>query len=91
MREESPQDTRGPCRKELCGGTHVKRTGDIGAFKIISETGISSGIRRIEATTGFNVIHYMNEYVSIIDRLAHDLKVPSSELLSKIDQTIYQH
>ncbi|MEY3810031.1 MAG: alanyl-tRNA synthetase [Pseudomonadota bacterium] len=72
--------------KELCGGTHVKRTGDIGAFKIISETGISSGIRRIEATTGFNVIHYMNEHVSIIDRLAHDLKVPSSELLSKIDQ-----
>jgi alanyl-tRNA synthetase len=71
--------------KEL-GGTHVKRTGDIGAFKIISETGISSGIRRIEATTGFNVIHYMNEHVSIIDRLAHDLKVPSSELLSKIDQ-----
>jgi alanyl-tRNA synthetase len=72
--------------KELCGGTHVKRTGDIGAFKIISETGISSGIRRIEATTGFNVIHYMNEYVSIIDRLAHGLKVPSTELLNKIDQ-----
>lgn len=72
--------------RELCGGTHVKRTGDIGAFKIISETGISSGIRRIEAITGFNVIHYMNEHVSIIDRLAHDLKAPSSELLSKIDQ-----
>ena len=72
--------------KELCGGTHVKRTGDIGAFKIISETGISSGIRRIEATTGFNVIDYMNEHVSIIDRLSHDLKVPSSELLNKIDQ-----
>jgi alanyl-tRNA synthetase len=72
--------------KELCGGTHVKRTGDIGAFKIISETGISSGIRRIEATTGFNVIHYMNEHVSIIDRLAHGLKVPSAELLNKIDQ-----
>jgi alanyl-tRNA synthetase len=72
--------------KELCGGTHVKRTGDIGAFKIISETGISSGIRRIEAKTGFNVIDFMNEHVSIIDRLAHDLKVPSSELLNKIDQ-----
>ncbi len=72
--------------KELCGGTHVNRTGDIGAFKIISEVGISSGIRRIEATTGFNVIHYMNEYASIIDRLAHDFKVPSSELLNKIDQ-----
>ena len=72
--------------KELCGGTHVHRTGDIGAFKIISETGISSGIRRIEATTGFNVIRYMNDHVSILDRLAHDLKVPSTELLSKIDQ-----
>jgi len=72
--------------KELCGGTHVKRTGDIGAFKIISETGISSGIRRIEATTGSNVIQYINEHVSIIDRLAHSLKVPSSELLNKIDQ-----
>jgi alanyl-tRNA synthetase len=72
--------------KELCGGTHVKRTGDIGAFKIISETGISSGIRRIEATTGSNVIEYINEHISIIDRLAHSLKVPSSELLNKIDQ-----
>jgi len=72
--------------KELCGGTHVHRTGDIGAFKIISETGISSGIRRIEATTGFNVIRYMNDHVSILDRLAHDLKVPSTELLNKIDQ-----
>ena len=72
--------------KELCGGTHVHRTGDIGAFKIISETGISSGIRRIEATTGFNVIGYMNDHVSILDRLAHDLKVPSTELSNKIDQ-----
>jgi len=72
--------------KELCGGTHVHRTGDIGAFKIISETGISSGIRRIEATTGFNVIRYMNDHVSILDRLAHDLKVPSTELSNKIDQ-----
>ena len=72
--------------KELCGGTHVRRTGDIGAFKIISETGISSGIRRIEATTGFNVIRYMNDHVSILDRLAHDLKVPSAELSNKIDQ-----
>ena len=72
--------------KELCGGTHVKRTGDIGAFKIISEIGISSGIRRIEAITGFNVIDYMNEHVSIIDRLAHDLRVPSSELLNKVDK-----
>ena len=72
--------------KELCGGTHVRRTGDIGAFKIISETGISSGIRRIEATTGFNVLRYMNDHVSILDRLAHDLKVPSVELSNKIDQ-----
>ena len=72
--------------KELCGGTHVRRTGDIGAFKIISETGISSGIRRIEATTGFNVLRYMNDHVSILDRLAHDLKVPSAELSNKIDQ-----
>lgn len=72
--------------KELCGGTHVRRTGDIGTFKIISETGISSGIRRIEATTGFNVLRYMNDHVSILDRLAHDLKVPSAELSNKIDQ-----
>ncbi|MSQ80587.1 MAG: alanine--tRNA ligase [Candidatus Methylopumilus sp.] len=76
--------------KELCGGTHVNRTGDIGAFKIISETGISSGIRRIEATTGLNVIRHMNQHVSIIDQLAHNLKVSSSELPNKISQLIDQ-
>lgn len=59
---------------ELCGGTHVKRTGDIGLFAIINESGIASGIRRIEAITGTTAISYMQDNHSMITELQQTLK-----------------
>jgi alanyl-tRNA synthetase len=65
---------------ELCGGTHVNRTGDIGLFKIVSETGIAAGIRRIEAVAGEGVIEYLNDREQILQRAAGELKVSPGEL-----------
>ena len=70
---------------ELCGGTHVKNTSEIGLFKIISESSVASGIRRIEAVTGANTLEYLNSTLSLLDNAAAILKIANSgELLSKI-------
>ncbi len=69
---------------ELCGGTHVKNTGNIGLFKIISETSVASGVRRIEAVTGFNVMDYIDRNLETIYSAAAALKVNNpAELVSK--------
>lgn len=60
--------------KELCGGTHVKATGDIGCFKIINETAVASGIRRIEAVTGMKAIETFQETFNIISEIKNILK-----------------
>jgi len=73
---------------ELCGGTHVNRTGDIGAFKIISEQGIASGIRRIEAITGDSAIEYTQKQGWLISRLASSLKTDRLSLNDKVEQLI---
>jgi alanyl-tRNA synthetase len=65
---------------ELCGGTHVNRTGDIGLFKIVAEGGIAAGIRRIEAVAGEGVIEYLNDREQILQRAAGELKVSPGEL-----------
>ena len=71
---------------ELCGGTHVARTGDIGFFKIVAEGGVAAGVRRIEAVTGKGAL----EFVQALDRELHHaaqlLKAPTSELTQKIAQ-----
>ena len=73
---------------ELCGGTHVASTGDIGCFRIISEGSIASGIRRIEAVTGEFAIKYSQGQKVILNSVSELLKAPEKEIITKIEQTI---
>jgi alanyl-tRNA synthetase len=72
--------------RELCGGTHVSRTGDIGLFKIYAESGVAAGVRRVEATTGSGALKLINAQQALINQLASDLKAPSSEITNKVAQ-----
>lgn len=72
--------------RELCGGTHVSRTGDIGLFKITGESGVAAGVRRVEATTGEGALKLINSQQALIAQLAADLKAPAHELANKITQ-----
>ena len=72
--------------RELCGGTHVSRTGDIGLFKIYSESGVAAGVRRVEATTGTGALKLINTQQALINQLAGDFKAPPAEILNKVAQ-----
>jgi len=72
--------------RELCGGTHVARTGDIGFFKVISEGGIAAGVRRIEATTGEGALAYVQAQEARLQEAAGALKVPTQDVAQKIAQ-----
>ena len=72
--------------KELCGGTHVQRTGDIGIFKILSESGVAAGIRRVEAITGDRALTYLQKLDAQINQLAVSLKSTPSDLAQRIAQ-----
>src|SRR5210317_1321075 len=76
--------------KELCGGTHVNATGDIGLFKILNESGISSGVRRIEATTGMSLIQIIEKQSQLLDATAKELKTTKDDVAEKIKQVIEQ-
>ena len=71
---------------ELCGGTHVSNTNEIQIFKILSESGISAGIRRIEAITGIAVYDYLNNMEDVIDRISQNLKTDRSHIEDRVSQ-----
>jgi alanyl-tRNA synthetase len=76
--------------RELCGGTHVTRTGDIGLFKIVAESGVAAGIRRVEAVTGANALAYLQQLEDAVSRAAGTLKTAPTELQSRISQVLDQ-
>ena len=80
--------TMGEFSIELCGGTHVSRTGDIGLFKIVSESGVASGVRRVEAVTGEGALQYMADVEQRLRDTAARLKATPETVLSKVDQTL---
>ncbi|GJL83941.1 MAG: alanine--tRNA ligase [marine bacterium B5-7] len=69
---------------ELCGGTHVNRTGDIGLFKIVAESGVAAGIRRIEALTGQAAFEYVATRLSLLDEIGAVIKTPAEEIPARI-------
>ncbi|MCG2592884.1 alanine--tRNA ligase [Ramlibacter sp. XY19] len=76
--------------RELCGGTHVQRTGDIGLFKVVGEGGVAAGIRRIEAVTGANSLHYLQELEGTVQAVAGSLKSAPTELNGRVAQVLDQ-
>ncbi|WP_420476544.1 alanine--tRNA ligase [Noviherbaspirillum sp. ST9] len=76
--------------RELCGGTHVQRTGDIGLFKIVAEGGVAAGVRRIEAVTGDNALAYLQSLESTVNQVAGTLKATPAELSTRIGSVLEQ-
>ena len=70
--------------KELCGGTHVQRSGDIGLFKIVAESGVAAGIRRVEAVTGDNALAYLQSLETTVGDLSGALKATPAELPARV-------
>ncbi len=77
--------------KELCGGTHVSRAGDIGVFKVVSEGSISAGVRRIEAVTGEEGVARFQRSSDAVSRLAQMLRVAEPELVEQIERTLLEN
>jgi len=73
---------------ELCGGTHLSNTAQVGMFKIVSETGVAAGIRRIEATTGLNTFEYMLTFEKAINETAKTLKTTPKQIVEKAEELI---
>lgn len=73
---------------ELCGGTHVQSTGEIGAFHILSESGVAAGVRRIEALTGAGALKYFQNQEQIVRKISGSLKVPASSISENIQKII---
>ncbi len=80
----------GTFSKELCGGSHTSKTGNIGFMKIITEESIAAGIRRIEALTGSAALEYIQNNLNTLDNVAQKLKVPMTDVAERIDQMVQQ-
>jgi len=76
--------------RELCGGTHVQRTGDIGLFKIVAESGIQAGVRRVEAVTGENALSYLQSLEGTVRQIAGSLKAAPAEVPARLGQVMEQ-
>jgi alanyl-tRNA synthetase len=76
--------------RELCGGTHVARTGDIGLFKIVAEGGVAAGVRRVEAVTGENALAYLQGLEATVNQLAGTLKATATEVPNRVVQVLDQ-
>ena len=78
----------GDFSKELCGGTHAKRTGDIGLFKIVAEYGVASGVRRIELVTGAHAVRWVNQQLDQLTEIADKLKTTPTSASDKLSQCL---
>lgn len=76
---------------ELCGGTHVTRTGQIGVFKILSEGGIASGVRRVEAVAGPAAVDHMNTLDSVVRAIGQQLKAKNEELPARVTGVFFAY
>ncbi len=82
------EENEPPYSKELCGGTHVFRTGDIGFFKIISESSVSAGVRRIEAVTGRGAEEFVQQMEETLHQCADELKTSSKQVPARLHQLL---
>jgi alanyl-tRNA synthetase len=83
--------TVGDFSKELCGGTHVNQTGEIGLFKLIDESSVAAGVRRIEAVCGMNAYAYVKKEENVITDLSQSLKAAPEELLGRVQKLLEEN
>jgi len=76
---------------ELCGGTHVNRTGDIGLMRIVSESGVAAGVRRVEAVTGLKALALFDKVEELVDASARTIKANRDNLTEKLEQLVAQN
>ncbi|MEL0110787.1 MAG: alanine--tRNA ligase [Rickettsiales bacterium] len=79
-----------PYSMELCGGTHVRRTGDIGMFKVTAEAAVAAGVRRLEAVTGEAALEYIGAREAIIDSAAHALSAAPSDVPARVSALLHE-
>lgn len=82
------EGSKKPFSLELCGGTHVKNTGEIGLFKIIGESAVSAGVRRLEGLTGSGALTYLGELQSLTSTLAQTLGAPVQDVPARVQQLV---
>jgi alanyl-tRNA synthetase len=79
-----------PFSVELCGGTHVKHTGEIGLFKIVREEGVAAGVRRVYVATGENLLRHLEERECLLRATSQMLKASDTELISKLEALLHE-